>query len=107
MILSKYRHLFQIAVTHKNPSLLVTLRDQDLPLPVEAVLLSPWVDLLHSPLPRVEADGKPDYLPSHDSCSDLQYPWSSLNADELDAILKNTKRRQESTDKLTLWRNKL
>lgn len=45
-------------------SLLVTLRDQGLPLPAGAVLLSPWVDLTHS-FPSVAGDGAGDYIPPH------------------------------------------
>ncbi|TKA65054.1 hypothetical protein B0A55_12032 [Friedmanniomyces simplex] len=45
-------------------SLLVTLRDQGLPLPAGTILLSPWVDLTHS-FPSVAGDGVGDYIPPH------------------------------------------
>ncbi|KAK5718645.1 hypothetical protein LTR15_008378 [Elasticomyces elasticus] len=45
-------------------SLLVTLRDQGLPLPAGTILLSPWVDLTHS-FPSVAGDGIGDYIPPH------------------------------------------
>lgn len=45
-------------------SMLVTLRDQGLPLPAGAILLSPWVDLTHS-FPSVSADNPLDYIPPH------------------------------------------
>ncbi|KAF1826002.1 alpha/beta-hydrolase, partial [Dissoconium aciculare CBS 342.82] len=43
-------------------SMLVTLRDQGLPLPAGAMLLSPWVDLTHS-FPSVAGEGLLDYIP--------------------------------------------
>lgn len=45
-------------------SLLVTLRDQRLPLPAGAILISPWVDLTHSS-PSVAEEGALDYIPAH------------------------------------------
>ena len=45
-------------------SMLVTLRDQGIPLPAGAILISPWVDLTHS-FPSLGGDGKMDYIPAH------------------------------------------
>lgn len=45
-------------------SMLVTLRDQGLPLPAGAILISPWVDLTHS-FPSLGGDGLMDYIPAH------------------------------------------
>ncbi|KAK0775175.1 hypothetical protein LTR75_016660 [Friedmanniomyces endolithicus] len=45
-------------------SLLVTLRDQGLPMPAGTILLSPWVDLTHS-FPSVAGDGVGDFIPPH------------------------------------------
>ena len=45
-------------------SLLVLLRDQGLPLPAGGMLLSPWVDLMHS-FPSLSGDWKLDYIPSN------------------------------------------
>lgn len=45
-------------------SMLVTLRDQGVPLPAGAILISPWVDLTHS-FPSLSGDGKMDYIPAH------------------------------------------
>lgn len=45
-------------------SMLVTLRDQGVPLPAGAILISPWVDLTHS-FPSLNGDGKMDYIPAH------------------------------------------
>jgi acetyl esterase/lipase len=44
-------------------SLLVVLRDQGIPLPAGAVLISPWVDLTHS-FPSVARDCPLDYIPN-------------------------------------------
>jgi len=44
-------------------ALLVTLRDQGIPLPAGAMLFSPWVDLTHS-FPSICGDGKMDYIPT-------------------------------------------
>ncbi|GAA5976699.1 hypothetical protein JCM10908_005600 [Rhodotorula pacifica] len=45
-------------------SLLMVLRDLDLPMPAGATLISPWVDLAHS-FPSVGGDGKGDYIPAN------------------------------------------
>jgi acetyl esterase/lipase len=45
-------------------ALLVLLRDQGIPLPAGAMLLSPWLDLTHS-FPSILGDGKLDYIPIH------------------------------------------
>ncbi|KAF2725033.1 alpha/beta-hydrolase [Polychaeton citri CBS 116435] len=45
-------------------AMLVTLRDQGIPLPAGAILLSPWSDLTHS-FPSVAGDGEGDYIPSN------------------------------------------
>lgn len=44
-------------------SLLVVLRDRGIPLPAGGILLSPWVDLMHS-FPSISGDGKLDYIPN-------------------------------------------
>jgi acetyl esterase/lipase len=45
-------------------SMLVVMRDQGIPLPAGAILISPWVDLTHS-FPSLSGDDKMDYIPSH------------------------------------------
>ncbi|KAF2403196.1 alpha/beta-hydrolase [Trichodelitschia bisporula] len=45
-------------------SLLIVLRNQGIPLPAGAILISPWVDLMHS-FPSIAGDGRLDYIPSH------------------------------------------
>jgi hypothetical protein len=43
--------------------MLVVLRDQGVPLPAGGMLLSPWVDLMHS-FPSIGGDGAQDYIPA-------------------------------------------
>ncbi|KAI8328793.1 Alpha/Beta hydrolase protein [Chlamydoabsidia padenii] len=43
-------------------ALLLTIRDQGLPMPGGAILISPWIDLTHS-LPSCQANELTDYLP--------------------------------------------
>ncbi|EPE08976.1 lipase esterase [Ophiostoma piceae UAMH 11346] len=45
-------------------SLLVIMRDQGIPLPAGAILISPWVDLTHS-FPSLSVECPLDYIPSH------------------------------------------
>ncbi|KAK8233497.1 acetyl-hydrolase [Phyllosticta capitalensis] len=70
-------------------SLLVTLRDQGIPLPAGGILLSPWVDLTHS-FPSLLGDGKLDYIPSHGFSHKPSVAWPPPNADDLEAIKKGS-----------------
>ncbi|KAF1912051.1 hypothetical protein BDU57DRAFT_542652 [Ampelomyces quisqualis] len=63
-------------------SMLVTLRDQGLPLPAGAILISPWVDLTHS-FPSLGGDGKMDYIPAHGFVHKPSMSWPPPNADDL------------------------
>ena len=62
-------------------SMLVTLRDQGLPLPAGAVLISPWVDLTHS-FPSVAGDSQLDYIPAHGFMQRPSPSWPPPNDDE-------------------------
>lgn len=66
-------------------SILVTLRDQGLPLPAGAILISPWVDLTHS-FPSLGGDGKMDYIPAHGFVHKPSISWPPPNADDLLAL---------------------
>jgi acetyl esterase/lipase len=44
-------------------SMLVILRDQQLPMPAGASLISPWVDLTHS-FPSIMTKAESDYIPA-------------------------------------------
>ncbi|KAF2729429.1 alpha/beta-hydrolase [Polyplosphaeria fusca] len=63
-------------------SMLVTMRDQNIPLPAGAVLISPWVDLTHS-FPSLNGDGKLDYIPKHGFLHRPSMSWPPPNADDL------------------------
>ncbi|KAH7381354.1 hypothetical protein DE146DRAFT_670368 [Phaeosphaeria sp. MPI-PUGE-AT-0046c] len=63
-------------------SMLVTLRDQGIPPPAGAILISPWVDLTHS-FPSLGGDGKMDYIPAHGFVHKPSMSWPPPNADDL------------------------
>ncbi|KAK2736902.1 hypothetical protein FQN57_000505 [Myotisia sp. PD_48] len=65
--------------------LLVTLRDQRVPLPAGAVLISPWVDLMHS-FPSISGDHIDDYLPIGGFMQRPSMSWPPPNADEFGII---------------------
>lgn len=69
-------------------SLLVTLRDRDLPLPAGAILISPWVDLTHS-FPSVAGGNEQDYIPSHGFMQRPSASWPPPNDDEIESIRKS------------------
>jgi acetyl esterase/lipase len=62
-------------------SLLITLRDQGLPLPAGAMLLSPWVDLTHS-FPSVCGDGLLDYIPTQGFIHRPSLAWPPAKIEE-------------------------
>jgi acetyl esterase/lipase len=92
--LATYLHL----ITHQKPntvilagdsagggmvlSMLVVLRDQGLPLPAGAVLISPWVDLTHS-FPSVAGDCPLDYIPSSGFHHKPSAAWPPPHEEEL------------------------
>ena len=65
--------------------MLVTLRDQDLPLPAGAILISPWVDLTHS-FPSLCGDGRLDYIPAHGFLHRPSAAWPPPTVDDMEAI---------------------
>ncbi|KAI9834048.1 MAG: hypothetical protein M1819_003333 [Sarea resinae] len=69
-------------------SMLVTLRDQGIPLPAGAILVSPWVDLTHS-FPSVAGESKLDYIPPHGFMQRPSASWPPPNADDMQAIAKH------------------
>ena len=67
-------------------SILVTLRDQGIPMPAGAILISPWVDLTHS-FPSLGGDGKMDYIPPHGFVHKPSMSWrKSVDASARDRI---------------------
>ncbi|KAJ5758523.1 hypothetical protein N7520_005679 [Penicillium odoratum] len=68
-------------------SLLVMMRDQEIPLPAGAILISPWVDLTHS-FPSIVEDNPGDYIPPYGFRHKPSTAWPPPNADELLKIKK-------------------
>lgn len=66
-------------------SMLVTLRDQGVPLPAGAVLISPWVDLTHS-FPSVAGEAPLDYIPQSGFHHRPSEAWPPPDEDELEVI---------------------
>lgn len=63
-------------------SLLVILRDEGIPMPAGAILLSPWVDLTHS-FPSVAGNNELDYIPAHGFHHRPSTSWPPPNSDDL------------------------
>ena len=66
-------------------SLLVILRDQGMPLPAGAILISPWVDLTHS-FPSVARDDHLDFIPSHGFLQRPSASWPPPNSEDMKHI---------------------
>lgn len=66
-------------------SMMVIMRDQGIPLPAGAILISPWVDLTHS-FPSVGAENPLDYIPPHGFHQKPSPSWPPPNSDDLLAI---------------------
>ncbi|KAE8166428.1 hypothetical protein BDV40DRAFT_285495 [Aspergillus tamarii] len=73
-------------------SLLCILRDQGLPLPAGAILISPWVDLTHS-FPSIVKDNPGDYIPPYGFRHKPSAAWPPPNSDEVEAIKKGLGKR--------------
>jgi acetyl esterase/lipase len=80
-----FTQLFRNFLWLTNCSMLVILRDQGLPLPAGAVLISPWVDLTHS-FPSVSEDNPMDYIPPHGFHQRPSPSWPPPNADDMMAL---------------------
>ncbi|RHZ45195.1 uncharacterized protein CDV56_100314 [Aspergillus thermomutatus] len=76
-------------------SMLVTIRDQGLPLPAGAILISPWVDLTHS-FPSVVSDCPGDYIPPNGFRHKPSAAWPPPNADEIRAMKNAEKKSPDS-----------
>ena len=76
-------------------SILVILRDQGLPLPAGAVLISPWADLTHS-FPSVAGESKLDYIPARGFMQKPSASWPPPNDDEIEKL----NRGQSAAEKL-------
>ncbi|KGO73944.1 Cellobiose dehydrogenase, cytochrome [Penicillium italicum] len=63
-------------------SMLVIMRDQGIPLPAGAILISPWVDLTHS-FPSIVDDNTGDYIPAYGFRHKPSPAWPPPNADDI------------------------
>ncbi|EED21015.1 lipase/esterase family protein [Talaromyces stipitatus ATCC 10500] len=63
-------------------AMLVILRDQGIPLPAGAILISPWADLTHS-FPSVAKASNLDYIPEHGFMHRPSRSWPPPNSDDL------------------------
>ncbi|KAH9240435.1 hypothetical protein K456DRAFT_1746225 [Colletotrichum gloeosporioides 23] len=63
-------------------SMMVILRDQGIPLPAGAILISPWVDLSHS-FPSVSGDNPFDYIPPSGFHHKPSRAWPPPNEDDM------------------------
>ncbi|KUI53122.1 hypothetical protein VP1G_00379 [Cytospora mali] len=84
-------------------SMLVTLRDQGIPLPAGAVLISPWCDLTHS-FPSVAGEAPFDYIPQSGFHQKPSPAWPPPGDDELRelkrmALLEKQKKQSSSKGK--------
>ena len=68
--------------------MLVTLRDQGIPLPAGAILISPWVDLTHS-FPSLAGDGRHDYIPAHGFMQRPSASWPPPNSDDMEQMARH------------------
>lgn len=87
-------------------SMLCILRDQQMPLPAGAILISPWVDLTHS-FPSLSREDGLDYIPPHGFMQKPSRSWPPPNEDEIyeivraandDGSKKSADHRRESSD---------
>ncbi|KAL4920841.1 hypothetical protein BDW62DRAFT_176334 [Aspergillus aurantiobrunneus] len=78
-------------------SMLVICRDQGLPLPAGASLISPWVDLTHS-FPSIVKDNPGDYIPPHGFLHRPSMAWPPPNEDEIREI-KDAMKSSEAAGK--------
>lgn len=77
-------------------ALLVILRDQNIPLPAGAILISPWVDLTHS-FPSVAGDAPLDYIPQAGFHHKPSRSWPPPNEDD-ERMLKEEAARRNQPD---------
>lgn len=80
-------------------SMLVTLRDQGIPLPAGAILISPWVDLTHS-FPSVAGENPLDYIPQSGFHHKPSEAWPPPDEEELEVIKRAVmQQKRQDADK--------
>ncbi|RPB04115.1 alpha/beta-hydrolase [Choiromyces venosus 120613-1] len=82
-------------------SLLVILRDQGLPMPAGAVLISPWVDLCHS-FPSIVAGNEYDFMPPHGFFHKPSQAWPPPTEEDTEASITSEKPPIPSVHKKTV-----
>ncbi|OQO07784.1 hypothetical protein B0A48_06575 [Cryoendolithus antarcticus] len=80
-------------------SMLVTLRDQGIPLPAGTMLLSPWVDLTHS-FPSVAGDGLGDYIPPHGFHHKPSMVWPPPTSEDIRKLNEASTKKKKAKDAL-------
>uniref|UniRef100_A0A093UVL5 AB hydrolase superfamily protein C4A8.06c n=1 Tax=Talaromyces marneffei PM1 TaxID=1077442 RepID=A0A093UVL5_TALMA len=73
--------------------MLVILRDQGIPLPAGAILISPWADLTHS-FPSVARASNFDYIPEYGFLHRPSPSWPPPNSDDLAYIYQNAHQKE-------------
>ncbi|KAH6894418.1 hypothetical protein B0T10DRAFT_251577 [Thelonectria olida] len=79
-------------------SLLCMLRDQGLPLPAGAILISPWVDLTHS-FPSVSGLAPLDYIPQAGFHHKPSRAWPPPNEDDIAMLREEALKRKKGITK--------
>ena len=79
-------------------SLLVLLRNRNIPLPAGAVLISPWCDLTHS-FPSVAHENPLDYIPSAGFHHKPSRAWPPPNEKDLAELREKALKRRETKKK--------
>lgn len=76
-------------------SLLCLLRDQGIPLPAGAVLISPWVDLTHS-FPSVGGEAPFDYIPRAGFHHKPSRAWPPPNEDDVRMLAEEARKKKDA-----------
>ncbi|PNP82404.1 hypothetical protein FNYG_04113 [Fusarium nygamai] len=79
-------------------SLLCVLRDQGLPLPAGAILISPWVDLTHS-FPSVAGEAPLDYIPQAGFHHKPSKAWPPPNEDDVKMLREEALKKKKDGKK--------
>ncbi|PNY23347.1 AB hydrolase superfamily protein [Tolypocladium capitatum] len=79
-------------------ALLCVMRDQGIPLPAGAILISPWVDLTHS-FPSVAGDTSFDYIPRSGFHHKPSRAWPPPNDDDVAMLQDEAKRTNTQAGK--------
>ncbi|CAJ0548155.1 Ff.00g049090.m01.CDS01 [Fusarium sp. VM40] len=87
-------------------SLLCVLRDQGIPLPAGAILISPWVDLTHS-FPSVAGEAPLDYIPQAGFHHKPSKAWPPPNEDDIAMLREEALKKKKSSTKKSPGKHEL